>query len=86
MKVRLRVNLGSMDASSHGLDHEKCQAGMEPDVDDAQGKWLVESGIAEEICGVAKPAAIKGVPKRGSVEKATADVEEYQKRAKGEVE
>lgn len=87
MRVRLNVNLGSVDALSHGLDHNECQAGMEPEVDNAQGQWLVENGHAVEVKGVAKPAAIQGVPpKRGSVEKATEDVEKYRKRAKGEDE
>ena len=62
MLVRLRVNLGSQDASLHGLDFTKCQAGMEPNVDEAAGKWLLESGLAEAVRGVAKPAAIQGVP------------------------
>jgi hypothetical protein len=84
MKIRMRVNLGRGDAEQHGLD--LLQAGAEVDVSDAAGKWLVEHGHAE-LLGVAKHAAVEGVPpKRGSVEKATEDLKEYRKRAKGEDE
>jgi len=63
MKVRLMVNIGSIDAAAHGLAHDKCQAGAEIDVSDAAGSWLVNSGHAE-VVGVGKAAEVKGIPKR----------------------
>jgi hypothetical protein len=83
----MRVNLGTVDANAHGLDADKCQSGMEANVSSDAGTWLVENGHAEllDVKGVAKQAEVQAVPpKRGSVEKATADLKEYRKRAKGE--
>ncbi len=65
MRVRLKVNLGSLDAAAHGLEHAKCQAGMEADVADAAGKWLIVQGHAESleaVKGVAKAATVEAVP------------------------
>lgn len=61
MQVRFRVNLGTVDAGAAGLDAKKCQAGMECEVPDAAGEWLVKKGIAvvvKTIKGVAPAPAI----------------------------
>lgn len=60
MLVRFRVNLGSRDAESLGVDFRKCSAGMTCDVPDAAAQWLVKRRIAEPVTvrGVAKPAEI----------------------------
>lgn len=65
MIIRLKVNLGSHDASAIGVDFQQCQQGMTPEVSDSAGEWLISRGIAEpvrEVRGVAKAAAIQGVP------------------------
>jgi hypothetical protein len=62
----MRVNLGTVDAKAHGLDADKCQAGMEANVSSEAGTWLVEHGHAEplDVKGVAKPAEIQAPRKR----------------------
>ncbi len=65
MIVRFRVNLGSTDASALKLDFQECQQGMELEVSDEAGQWLITKGISEqvsEINGMSKAAALQGVP------------------------
>ncbi len=64
MLVKFRTNLGSEDGNAHGLDYTKCQIGMQLDVPEATGKWLIERGIAETtVKGVAETPHLKGVKK-----------------------
>ena len=62
MFVRFKVNLGSADALRLNLNFTKCMTGMETECSDAAGAWLVARGVATEIVGIAKPAAIQAVP------------------------
>lgn len=55
MKVVMRVNLGSIDAKAHGLDHTKLQQGMEAEVGKDAGEWLLKEGHAVEASKVVKP-------------------------------
>jgi len=68
MRVKFRTNLGSTEAAARHLDYSKSCAGMEADVPDATGEWLVKRGVAEAVdqpvIGLAKPAQIHGVPKK----------------------
>lgn len=59
MRVRFKVNLGSIDAKDIGVDYRQCQLGTECDVPEKAGRWLVSKGIAtEELPSVrAIPAA-----------------------------
>lgn len=92
MLVKFRVNLGSIDAAKYQLDHTACREGCEVEVGDDAAKWLASRGIVEPlpeakpVVGVAKSAEINAVPPKpehGTVEKATADLEEYRDKAKG---
>lgn len=58
MIVLFRVNLGSNDAKRLGLDHTKCQIGMECEVSDKTAEVLVNRGIAMPVIAEAKPPAI----------------------------
>jgi len=62
MLVRFRVNLGSHDARRHGLDFSRCCKGVECDVADRSGQWLVSRGIAVEV-----PKVVKGIPDQPSL-------------------
>lgn len=65
MLVRFKVNLGTNDSIPLGLDYKLCGKGMELDVAEKAGAWLVAKGHAvevEEVQAVAKPAEIQGVP------------------------
>lgn len=85
MKVKFTTNLGSQDAEPLGLDWQECRLGMELRVDDETGKHLIARNWAEVIHGLPKQPEIRGVPPvAGSVEKATADLENYRKRTKRE--
>lgn len=68
MRVKFKTNLGGIDATAIYLDYSKCCIGMEVDVSDAIGKSLVDRGVAETVDqpvkGVAKSAAVQGVPKK----------------------
>lgn len=62
MRVLFKVNLGSLDAARFQLDFTKCQTGMEVNVKDEAGAWLVSRGIAVEVPqpvrGISAPPAI----------------------------
>lgn len=66
MIVRMRVNLGSVDAATKGIHHADYLAGAELDVSGELGNWLVANGHAEEVAkeirGEAKASAVQGVP------------------------
>ncbi len=65
MLVKFRVNLGTNDAIVCGLDHNQCHDGLEVEVSDEAGQWLITKGIVEpvvEIKGLSKAAAMEGVP------------------------
>jgi len=49
MRVKFKVNLGSRDAEKHSLDFKQCGEGMEGDVSESAGAWLVRNGIAGEV-------------------------------------
>lgn len=49
MRVKFRVNLGSTDAGRVSLDFRDCCAGVEREVSDVAGNWLVSRGIATEV-------------------------------------
>jgi len=61
MFVQFRVNLGSADAAALKLDYRRCQLGMKLNVDDAEGEWLINHGIAIPAVGAPKEPTIKGV-------------------------
>jgi hypothetical protein len=62
MIVKFKVNLGSVDAARLKLDFKKCMTGMEVECSDEVGGRLVARGIAAEVVGISKPAAIQAVP------------------------
>lgn len=62
MKVRFRVNLGSMDATALSLDWTKCRSGEELDVNKETGELLCSKGIAEPAT-----ESVKGVAKQPSI-------------------
>jgi hypothetical protein len=63
MKVRMITNLGTVHAGLIGVDPTKCQDGMEVDVNDAAGQWLVRNrkAVAVEVKAV-PPEPMKAVP------------------------
>ena len=68
MRVIFKVNLGSLDAARFQLDFTKCQTGMELEVKDEAGEWLVSRGMATKVApqpvlGVSAPPAIAEVSK-----------------------
>jgi hypothetical protein len=46
MHVVFRQNLGTIDAHKHGLDHKKCQIGMDADVSKEAAEVLLAAGVA----------------------------------------
>jgi hypothetical protein len=78
MKIVMRVNLGSIDAKAHGLDHSKLQQGMEADVSKGAAEWLIKEGHAVpaskvvkepdppapvvNVAAVAPRPAVRGIP------------------------
>lgn len=49
MRLKFKTNLGSKDAELVGVDFTKCQKGMELEVSDKAGEWLIKNGIAAEV-------------------------------------
>lgn len=49
MLVRLRTNLGSIDAAKLKLDWQKCGRGAEVEVSEDVGATLIKRNIAEEV-------------------------------------
>lgn len=62
MKIKFRVNLGSVDAAGLKLDWSECKQGSELDVSKATGELLCERGIAEPVT-----ETVKGVAKQPSI-------------------
>lgn len=64
MRVRFRVNLGTIDARKFDLDYQKCTAGAEVDMPHGTAKTLVALGIAEDMPQPERPtiAAAKSTP------------------------
>jgi hypothetical protein len=62
MQIVFKMNLGSRDAESKGLDFAKCTKGSELHVSDDVGAWLVSRGVASEsgrqVHGVSPSPAI----------------------------
>ncbi len=54
MLVVFKVNLGSNDAQTIGVDFKECTAGSQVECEDSAGKWLVANGIAADVT-VPKP-------------------------------
>lgn len=79
MRIKLLRNLGR-EYPPYRLDEVV-------DADDKLAQHLVARGLAEVVKGVPKQPAIRGVPPKpaeGTVEKATADLEDYRKRPRRE--
>jgi hypothetical protein len=71
MRVSFKVNLGSQDAELvGGLDFRKCRAGMQLEVSDEAGEWLVSHGIAEQLETTPKP--IVGIAPKPAIAEAEA--------------
>jgi hypothetical protein len=56
MKIVFKVNLGSIDAKSLGIDHIKCMIGKTCDVSTAIAEQLITQGIAESADTPIQPA------------------------------
>lgn len=56
MQVRMKTNLGWVDARAIGVNPHECLEGMLPEVSDKAGEWLVSTGKAEEL------PAVRAVP------------------------
>lgn len=62
MKVRMRTNLGTIDAASIGVDAAKCRAGMEPDVNTEAAQWLIGRRMANAVMHAVPPEPMQAVP------------------------
>lgn len=62
MKVKMRVNLGSVDAKALRLEFKDCTAGKVVDVSEAIAEQMVKRGFAEfgEQKGIPATSAQKG--------------------------
>lgn len=49
MKVRMRTNLGTVHAAAIGVKASECLQGMEPEVSEDAGQWLVKRRMADEV-------------------------------------
>lgn len=91
MRVKFRVSLGSRDAEKHSLNFRECEQGMECDVSDAAGEWLVRKGIASEIATpkqksvhVAEMPEVRAVPDPPSIsEPESPEIKAENKPARG---
>jgi hypothetical protein len=81
MKVKLARSLSKQIASEHGLDHEDAIEGATISVSDDSAKALSAAKLLHEIKAIPSEPEILA---EGSVEKATADLKDYQKKAKRE--
>lgn len=64
MKVKMRTNLGTVDASAIGVDAKQCRDGMVTEVSDAAGQWLVKRRFADELPEIhaVPPQPMQAVP------------------------
>jgi hypothetical protein len=57
MLVKFKLNLGSRDAESRCLDSKQCGKGMECEVSEEAGQWLIRRNFAVEITKTVKGIA-----------------------------
>jgi hypothetical protein len=63
VRVRFKVNLGSKDARSIGVDYRQCCEGATVDVPAKAGEWLCKHGIAtKEPEPEPEPPKVQAVP------------------------
>lgn len=64
MLVRMKTNLGWIDAQEIGVSPGECMEGMTPEVSDSAGQWLVSHKKSEELPAIrgVPPASIQAVP------------------------
>lgn len=68
MRMRFRVNLGSVDAAKLGLDYTKCSRDSEVDVSNEKAvAFLTERGIAEPVSKGGKRDELRAVPPESDI-------------------
>jgi hypothetical protein len=68
MRVKFKMNLGSIDADKLGLDYRECQCGMTCEVCEEVGEKLVSGNIARPVVS----DDIKAVPDKPAIAEAKA--------------